>query len=193
MSVVNLADKLQLLRKKNLLSQEELAEKLGISRQAVSKWESGQSLPDLNKLKAISKLYNVTIDSLVNDDNEIGERNENKAAYEKSNTSYEQDLNGKIVLNINKISVDYEYKSKKTLFGLPLVHINLGRGFKKAKGIIAIGNISYGVISVGFLSFGLLSFGCFGIGFAGFGAIALGLLLATGAISVGTFSFGAIS
>ena len=126
MSVVNLADKLQLLRKKNLLSQEELAEKLGISRQAVSKWESGQSLPDLNKLKAISKLYNVTIDSLVNDDNEIGERNENKAAYEKSNTSYEQDLNGKIVLNINKISVDYEYKSKKTLFGLPLVHINLG-------------------------------------------------------------------
>lgn len=190
---MNLADKLQLLRKKNLLSQEELAEKLGISRQAVSKWESGQSLPDLNKLKAISKLYNVTIDSLVNDDNEIGERNENKAAYEKSNTSYEQDLNGKIVLNINKISVDYEYKSKKTLFGLPLVHINLGRGFKKAKGIIAIGNISYGVISVGFLSFGLLSFGCFGIGFAGFGAIALGLLLATGAISVGTFSFGAIS
>lgn len=126
MSVVNLADKLQLLRKKNLLSQEELAEKLGISRQAVSKWESGQSLPDLNKLKAISKLYNVTIDSLVNDDNEIGERNENKAADEKSNTSYEQDLNGKIVLNINKISVDYEYKSKKTLFGLPLVHINLG-------------------------------------------------------------------
>ena len=83
MSVVNLADKLQLLRKKNLLSQEELAEKLGISRQAVSKWESGQSLPDLNKLKAISKLYNVTIDSLVNDDNEIGERNENKAADEK--------------------------------------------------------------------------------------------------------------
>ena len=81
--MVNLADKLQLLRKKNLLSQEELAEKLGISRQAVSKWESGQSLPDLNKLKAISKLYNVTIDSLVNDDNEIGERNENKAADEK--------------------------------------------------------------------------------------------------------------
>lgn len=80
---MNLADKLQLLRKKNLLSQEELAEKLGISRQAVSKWESGQSLPDLNKLKAISKLYNVTIDSLVNDDNEIGERNENKAADEK--------------------------------------------------------------------------------------------------------------
>ena len=80
---MNLADKLQLLRKKNLSSQEELAEKLGISRQAVSKWESGQSLPDLNKLKAISKLYNVTIDSLVNDDNEIGERNENKAADEK--------------------------------------------------------------------------------------------------------------
>ena len=190
---MNLADKLQLLRKKDLFSQEELAEKLGISRQVVSKWESGQSLPDLNKLKAISKLYNVTIDSLVNDDNEIGERNENEAADEKNNSANQDDLNGRIVLNVNKVSMEYQYKSKKTLFGLPLVHINLGRGFKKAKGIIAVGNISYGVISGGFLSFGLLSFGLLGIGLAGFGAIALGLLLAAGAVSLGTFSFGAIS
>ena len=53
---MKLAEKLQLMRKREGLSQEDLAEKLGISRQAVSKWESGQSVPDLNKLIILSEL-----------------------------------------------------------------------------------------------------------------------------------------
>lgn len=66
---LNLSENLQLLRKKNRLSQEELADKLSISRQAVSKWESGQSTPDLNKLIILAELYNVTVDSLLKDTN----------------------------------------------------------------------------------------------------------------------------
>ena len=62
---MKLAEKLQLMRKREGLSQEDLAEKLCISRQAVSKWESGQSVPDLNNLIILSELYNVTIDYLV--------------------------------------------------------------------------------------------------------------------------------
>lgn len=54
---MNLAEKLQFLRNKNRLSQEELAERLGISRQAISKWESGQAAPDLKKLIIIADLY----------------------------------------------------------------------------------------------------------------------------------------
>ena len=57
---LNLGEKLQLLRNNNRFSQEELGEKLGVSRQAISKWESGQSTPDLKKLIAISQLYNIT-------------------------------------------------------------------------------------------------------------------------------------
>ena len=53
------------LRKKAGLSQEELAEKLNVSRQAVSKWECGESLPDTEKLIAISKFYSVSLDELV--------------------------------------------------------------------------------------------------------------------------------
>lgn len=53
------------LRKKAGLSQEELAEKLSVSRQAVSKWECGESLPDTEKLIAISKFYSVSLDELV--------------------------------------------------------------------------------------------------------------------------------
>ncbi len=58
---------LQKLRKKNKLSQEKLAEIIGISRQAVAKWESGKSYPDIARLVALSNIFNVSIDKLVND------------------------------------------------------------------------------------------------------------------------------
>lgn len=66
-----LADKIIALRKKNGLSQEELAEKMNVSRQAVSKWESAQSVPDLNKIIALSEIFGVTTDYLLKD--ELGE------------------------------------------------------------------------------------------------------------------------
>ena len=60
-----LGKKLYELRKKHGLSQEELAERLGVSRQAVSKWECGESLPDTDNLITISKIYGVSLDELV--------------------------------------------------------------------------------------------------------------------------------
>ena len=62
------ADKLIALRKKKGWSQEELAEKMNVSRQAVSKWESAQSLPDLGKILALSALFDVTTDYLLKDE-----------------------------------------------------------------------------------------------------------------------------
>lgn len=62
------ADKLIDLRKKNGMSQEELAEKMNVSRQSVSKWEGAQSMPDLNKIVNISKIFGVTTDFLLNDE-----------------------------------------------------------------------------------------------------------------------------
>ena len=66
-----LADKIIALRKKNGLSQEELAEKMGVSRQSVSKWEGAQSVPDLNKIIALSEIFGVSTDYLLKD--ELGE------------------------------------------------------------------------------------------------------------------------
>ena len=194
---MNLSAKLQLLRKKNGLSQEELAERLGISRQAISKWESGQSTPDLNKLILLSEIYNVTIDSLVKDSDEYdilqGSFNNIDDSNSDRKDTRDDSKNTQIVINLGSNRIEYEYKSKRTLFGLPLVHINLGRGIKKAKGIIAIGNISCGVVSMGLLSFGIFSFGVLSIGLVSIAAIAIGLLLGVGAIAMGTFSIGAIS
>ena len=67
-------EKLVALRKQNLLSQEQLAEKLNVTRQTISKWELGQSKPDMDKLTAMSKLFNVNIDMLTNDDVSLGDK-----------------------------------------------------------------------------------------------------------------------
>lgn len=66
-------DKLQKIRKENNITQEGLADKLGVSRQAVSKWESGTANPDTEKLIQMSKIFNISLDELVNDnkDNNI--------------------------------------------------------------------------------------------------------------------------
>ena len=63
-----LADKIINLRKKNAWSQEELAEKLGVSRQSISKYEGAQSIPDMDKILKLSKIFGVTTDYLIKDE-----------------------------------------------------------------------------------------------------------------------------
>lgn len=62
---MNIADRIQCLRKNKGLSQEELADKVGVSRQAVSKWESEQSTPDIEKIIIMSELFEVTTDYIL--------------------------------------------------------------------------------------------------------------------------------
>ena len=62
-----LSEKLYELRRNAGLSQEQLAEIIGVSRQAISKWESGQAVPDLSRLIALSEYYGVTLDELAKD------------------------------------------------------------------------------------------------------------------------------
>lgn len=68
-----LADKLINLRKKNGMSQEELAEKMNVSRQSVSKWEGAQSIPELEKILQLSRIFGVTTDYLLKDELEAEE------------------------------------------------------------------------------------------------------------------------
>lgn len=74
-----LADKIIRLRKKNGWSQEELAEKMNVSRQAVSKWESAQTVPDLEKILQLSGLFGVTTDYLLKDELESEEYTDSAA------------------------------------------------------------------------------------------------------------------
>ena len=62
---MNFSEKLLALRKANDLTQEQLAEKLDVSRQSISKWESGQAVPELDKIVALSAVFDVTTDYLL--------------------------------------------------------------------------------------------------------------------------------
>lgn len=81
-------EKLIQLRKARGLSQEALAEQLGVSRQAVSRWELGETTPDLANLKQLSELYGVSADYLIHDEYESDE--DLPKVKEKSNMVYVQ-------------------------------------------------------------------------------------------------------
>lgn len=68
---MTLADKLKEARKNAGLTQTELAEKLCVSRQAITKWESGKGIPDVDNLRTISKVLNVSIDFLLDDEENL--------------------------------------------------------------------------------------------------------------------------
>lgn len=76
---MKLSDNIKIIRKENNLSQEQLAEQLGVSRQAVSKWESGQSYPEMDKVLLICKLYHYNMDELMNENvKEVSEIKQSK-------------------------------------------------------------------------------------------------------------------
>lgn len=63
---MTIADKIKYLRKENNMTQEDLANKLNVSRQTISKWETNIAIPDADNIVAISKLFNITTDELLN-------------------------------------------------------------------------------------------------------------------------------
>ena len=189
---MTLGEKLSKLRKEYNYTQEQLADILGVSRQSISKWESDIAYPETDKLIKMGKLFDCSMDYLLNED--ITEK---------------QDIKPKETETLwDKIKKQFhERKSEKMIFGMPLYHIGRNAhgffavGFKArgvfsigllSRGIFSLGLLSLGIISTGILSLGLISAGTFSLGLLAVGSIALGLF-AAGAISVGLVSFGALS
>ena len=83
---MELNEKLISLRKKNKLTQAQVAETLDVSRQAISSWETGAVVPSTDNLKALSRLYQVPADSLLNDDTDLFAGSVEKTA-ESNNTN----------------------------------------------------------------------------------------------------------
>ena len=172
-------EKLSKQRKENNYTQEQLADILGVSRQAISKWESNITYPETDKLIRMSELFNRSLDYLLKDTEECDRK--------------DQSCEG-IQLPLHRLR---ERKSEKTVWGMPLWHIGRkARGFfavgLDARGVIAVGLKAKGIVSLGVLSLGVLSLGTLSLGLLSFGLFALGILSA-GCFSVGVFSAGAIS
>ena len=102
------AEKLKELRKQNGISQEQLAEKIYVSRQAITKWESGNGIPDIENLISISNLFNESLDSLLSEEKSLISKHE--FLYE-SRTEYDLDNPKKIDL---KFGTAHEVIIEKT-------------------------------------------------------------------------------
>ena len=140
---MNFSEHLITLRKQRGWSQEELGNQINVTRQTVSKWELGQSTPELEKLIELAKLFGMSIDRLV--------------GLEGEEDTGETLQNGRRAPGVRSLGVYYEYVSPVKVFGLPLIHVRLGFGPKLAKGIIAVGNCAVGVVAIGGCSLGLVS------------------------------------
>lgn len=186
-------EKLSKLRKEHNYTQEQLADIFGVSRQSISKWESDIAYPETDKLIKMGKLFECSVDYLLNED-----------ITEKQCTIAENKTED--VLNRIK-KCFHERKSEKMIFGMPLYHIGrnahgfFALGFK-AKGVFSMGLISRGIFSLGLLSLGIISLGLMSLGLVSIGTLSFGLLavgslalglFAAGAVSVGVVSFGALS
>ncbi|MBP1542558.1 MAG: helix-turn-helix transcriptional regulator [Oscillospiraceae bacterium] len=177
-------EKLAMYRKQNNYTQEQLAELLGVSRQAVSKWESGTAYPETEKLIRLSEMYGCSLDYLLKD----VQPEAKELSSEKPQTA--------LRLSFNDLYI--ERKSSRMVHGVPLWHVNIGLG-RTAKGIFALGFaargvfscglFSMGVFSCGVLSLGAVAMGSFALGLVALGAVALGLI-ALGAVAVGAFAMG---
>lgn len=197
--MMTFSEKLMDLRRKSGLSQEQLADRLGVTRQSVSKWESGTAMPELVKLISLSDIFGVSVDYLVKDYLE-----------EPESADGGDDLSAQQAVRLEK-KVDeltnyvkgrvYRFDSKTRIFGLPLVSIRFGfvRNGKLsmdnvARGIIAIGNAAIGVVAIGIVGVGLFTFGVVGLGLLSLGIVAAGLgafgVMALGYLALGVSAVG---
>lgn len=210
---------LKTLRQKRGLSQEQLAEALGTSRQTISKWESGAALPDAINLLSLSDYFGVSTDALLRG---LSEEEADAPSPDYSDSpeappitdqtpprKEEADAPSPADPLFRRASrlpgrgrLEFEYISQKKLFGLPLIHVHVGLGLYRAKGVFALGMLSRGLVSMGILSMGLLSFGLLSLGLLAFGGFSMGLAafggfaigaLAVAGIAAGLFAIGGIS
>ncbi len=182
-----LGEKLYECRKKNAMSQEVLAEKLDVARQTVSNWETGETAPNPEQLKKLSHIFNISLDQLLENEDFI--RSEN----DRSNNQNERDFSAGIkeAGESGSHTHGFEYKSKTLVHGLPLIHINLGGVIpRRAKGIIAIGDIAQGVVALGGVSLGVLSIGGVSAGLVSIGGLAVGLMVALGGAAIAPVALG---
>lgn len=87
---MNFSEKLKEIRKNEGLSQEQLAEKIGVSRQAITKWETGKGLPDVENMVIIAEIFKTTLDELLRDSAAIARQEEEKPVF-TSETIYDID------------------------------------------------------------------------------------------------------
>ena len=138
---IEIANRLLEYRKKNGLSQEELAEKLNISRQSVSKWERAEASPDTDNLIELAKIYGITMDDLLNVEKPINFKKEEIVEHvttkdyvieiNKDNNFHEDEDDNKIILKKDGVYINYEKTHEKSQLDYEDLYIKIDGENKK--------------------------------------------------------------
>lgn len=201
-----LGNKLRDYRQKNGLTQKQLASILYVTDKAVSKWERGAGQPDIETLKRIAFLLDISLDDLLNGRDPI-----TYFEYKSGASIGELPLIHIVIPNFYEVfKYDQMFHKKggawqrlkkipqaKGVFSCGIVATGgLSIGML-SRGIVALGFMSAGLLAGGLLSLGVLAGGCFALGGIVFGNIGLGLIalgnLVAGYFSLGNFAFGNIA
>jgi len=197
-----LGKQLRNYRQRNELTQKQLANILYVSDRTVSKWERGAGYPDIDTLKSIAQLLDLSLDNLLNE-----REPELYFEYRSSTLLFSLPLLHIVIPNLsemlwhNRQFAISTLQHKKQL--IPTAHGIVSVGFFSSgvlslgifsKGIVSIGLLSLGFFSAGFLTFGLLAAGNIAFGGIALGNLAIGLLtlgnLVVGGLGLGNIAIG---
>ena len=112
---IEIADRLIKLRKKYGYSQEELADKLGLSRQAVSKWERAEASPDTDNLICLAKIYGVSLDELLATDEDVDTIVEEQVKDKEEQKENETNIDDRVVINDKGVFLKSKHGSSVTI------------------------------------------------------------------------------
>lgn len=134
---MTLQEKIFYCRKKEGLSQEALAEKIGVSRQAISKWETGEATPEVGKLALLAKTFNVTADWLLSEDEP---EEKEGGTYNYGNDSYKEENYGQnsrrrnrsLIATIMRLIAKYSWVAGIYIAIVGLIVVGIGSGFRFA-------------------------------------------------------------
>ena len=110
---MKLSEKITLLRKQKGFSQEDLANMLDVSRQAVYKWENDASMPDIDKIKKMASLFDISFDRLLNDQIDITQQNTANSNIVNTAKVYRDVFNSGFKLNYNQPDIDHGYTENR--------------------------------------------------------------------------------
>ena len=175
---MKLHEKIYYCRKKAGYSQEEMADKLGVSRQAVSKWETGEAVPELVKFTAIAKLFNVTTDWLLKDDD--SEPNGTETVKTENAPRVADEISDGVMSTISKIWRAYGW-----LIGVVMMIGGAGMFLVAAVGMVAFVNMGKTAENM---------FGMFvgGFGFGGYSDVVGGMTTTVSGVPVVGMIIGAL-
>ncbi len=177
---MKLHEKIYYCRKKAGYSQEDMAEKLGVSRQAVSKWETGEAVPELAKFTAIAKLFDVSTDWLLCDDDSEPVPPENTGSDTKASPNFAEEISDGYMSIISKMWRTYGW-----LIGVIMMIGGAGIFLVALVGMLAFGAMGKTAENV----FGMFDYG---FGYGGYTDAVQGMTSGVSAVPALGMIFGAV-